>query len=96
MAPTRRGSQQGPVARFDRSPIAEWPGLHAITLPTPWEADSVQVYLIDMNLFQRMNKIYMEFFPEPRPARTTVGVAALVGESKIEITVTAWKAPKAK
>ncbi len=63
---------------------------------TPADAVAVQVYLTDMNLFQRMNKIYMEFFPEPRPARTTVGVAALVGESKIEITVTAWKAPKTK
>ena len=47
MAPTRRGSQQGPVARFERSPIADWPAIHAITLPTPWDTDSVQVYLIE-------------------------------------------------
>lgn len=55
------------------------------------DAVAVQVYLTDMTLFQRMNKVYMEVFPEPRPARTTVGVAALVGTAKIEITVTAWK-----
>ena len=55
------------------------------------DAVAVQVYLTDMSLFPRMNKVYMEVLPEPRPARTTVGVASLVGTAKIEITVTAWK-----
>lgn len=55
------------------------------------DAVAVQVYLTDMDLFQRMNAVYTTFFPEPRPARTTVGVARLVGTAKIEITVTAWK-----
>lgn len=53
------------------------------------DAVTVQVYLTDMGLFDRMNKVYIEYFPEPRPTRTTVGVARLVGTSKIEITVTA-------
>jgi 2-iminobutanoate/2-iminopropanoate deaminase len=52
---------------------------------------SVQVYLTDMELFDRMNAVYMKRFPEPRPARTTVGVAKLVGTARIEITVTARK-----
>ncbi len=56
---------------------------------TPADAVAVQVYLTDMDLFDRMNKVYMTYFPEPRPARTTVGVAKLVGKSRIEITVTA-------
>ncbi len=56
---------------------------------TPAHAIAVQVYLTDMDLFDRMNKVYMSYFPEPRPARTTVGVAKLVGKSRIEITVTA-------
>jgi enamine deaminase RidA (YjgF/YER057c/UK114 family) len=38
----------------------------------------------------------MQFFPEPRPARTTVGVAKLVGPARIEITVTAYKEPAAQ
>jgi reactive intermediate/imine deaminase len=54
-------------------------------------AVSVQVYLTDMNLFQRMNAVYTTYFKEPRPARTTVGVAKLVGTARIEITVTAAK-----
>jgi 2-iminobutanoate/2-iminopropanoate deaminase len=58
------------------------------------DAVAVQVYLTDMELFQRMNAVYMKYFPEPRPARTTVGVAKLVGPAKIEITVTAYKAEK--
>lgn len=55
------------------------------------DAVSVQVYLTDIDLFQRMNTVYMTYFPEPRPARTTVGVAKLVGTARIEITVTARK-----
>jgi 2-iminobutanoate/2-iminopropanoate deaminase len=50
---------------------------------------SVQVYLTDMDLFPRMNAVYTTVFPEPRPTRTTVGVAKLVGTARIEITVTA-------
>jgi len=57
------------------------------------DAVAVQVYLTDMSLFQRMNAVYVKTLPEPRPARTTVGIAKLVGDAKIEITVTAWKDP---
>ena len=52
-------------------------------------AVAVQVYLTDMTLFPRMNGVYTTYFKEPRPARTTVGVAKLVGTARIEITVTA-------
>jgi reactive intermediate/imine deaminase len=55
------------------------------------DAVAVQVYLTDMSTFQAMNSVYMKYFPEPRPARTTVGVKELVGPARIEITVTAWK-----
>jgi 2-iminobutanoate/2-iminopropanoate deaminase len=53
---------------------------------------SVQVYLTDMDHFARMNAVYSTFFPDPRPARTTVGVTKLAApEAHIEITVTAKK-----
>jgi 2-iminobutanoate/2-iminopropanoate deaminase len=53
---------------------------------------SVQVYLTDMELFARMNAVYTTFFPEPRPARTTVGVTKLASpDAHIEVTVTARK-----
>src|SRR5690349_12134994 len=53
---------------------------------------SVQVYLTDMSLFQRMNNIYTTYFKTDRPARTTLGVAKLaVPDAHIEITVTAHR-----
>jgi 2-iminobutanoate/2-iminopropanoate deaminase len=53
---------------------------------------SVQVYLTDMDLFQRMNTVYAGVFKAPRPARTTVGVTKLASpQAHIEITVTAKK-----
>jgi 2-iminobutanoate/2-iminopropanoate deaminase len=56
------------------------------------DAVSVQVYLTDMELFQRMNAVYTQTFKEPRPTRTTVGVTRLAGAgAHIEITVTARK-----
>lgn len=53
---------------------------------------SVQVYLTDISLFARMNAVYTSVLPDPRPARTTVGVAKLASPAAhIEITVTARK-----
>ena len=52
---------------------------------------SVQVYLTDGATFARMNTVYTAFFKEPRPTRTTVVVAKLVGPGHIEITATARK-----
>jgi 2-iminobutanoate/2-iminopropanoate deaminase len=51
---------------------------------------AVQVYLTDMELFQRMNAIYLTYFKDQRPSRTTLGITKLaVPEAHIEITVTA-------
>jgi reactive intermediate/imine deaminase len=58
---------------------------------TPSDVVSVQVYLTDGATFERMNTVYRTFFSEPRPTRTTVVVAKLVGPGHIEITATARK-----
>lgn len=42
------------------------------------------VYLSDIGDFEAMNRVYEGFFPEPRPARTTIG-APLVGGILVEI-----------
>lgn len=52
---------------------------------------SAQVYITDRDSFEKMNKVYTSFFREPRPARTTVVVAGLVGDGHVEITTTARK-----
>ena len=47
------------------------------------------VFLTDMADFANMNGVYAEFFTEPFPARSTVAVAALPMESRVEIEVIA-------
>jgi 2-iminobutanoate/2-iminopropanoate deaminase len=42
------------------------------------------VYLADLDDFAAMNAVYVTYFPEPRPARTTIG-AGLRNGIKIEI-----------
>ena len=43
------------------------------------------VYLADLTYYEPMNKIFRTYFPNGGPARTTVAVAALPGNSKLEI-----------
>jgi 2-iminobutanoate/2-iminopropanoate deaminase len=47
------------------------------------------VFLADLNDFGKMNEIYAKRFPEPFPARSTVQVARLPRDAKIEIEVIA-------
>jgi 2-iminobutanoate/2-iminopropanoate deaminase len=47
------------------------------------------VFLLDMNDFQRMNAVYAEFFPANPPARSTVQVARLPRDARVEIEVVA-------
>lgn len=58
------------------------------------EVVAVNVYLADINDFAAMNKIYTTFFPDPKPTRTTVQVAALVNGAKIEISAIAVRRPR--
>jgi 2-iminobutanoate/2-iminopropanoate deaminase len=46
------------------------------------------VYLKDLNDFAGMNDIYSQFFPDPKPARTTVQAGLLFG-MRVEIQGTA-------
>lgn len=54
-----------------------------------------QVYLTDMKLFDRMNKVYLSYFKtDPKPTRTTVAVTSLADAGRgahITLTVTARK-----
>lgn len=47
------------------------------------------VHLTDLSLFQRFNAVYIEYFPDPRPVRTTVG-SQLLGGMLVEIDVVAY------
>ena len=43
------------------------------------------VFMQDLGEFAKMNAVYAEFFPEHKPARSTVGVAALPRGAAVEI-----------
>ena len=48
------------------------------------------VYLEDSDKYAEMNKYYGEFFKGPPPARTTLGVSQVPGDSRVEITCIAY------
>ena len=50
------------------------------------------VFLLDMGEFKKMNAVYARMFGDHRPARTTVGVAALPGDGLlVEIDAIAYR-----
>ena len=48
----------------------------------------VTAHLSDLDLFERYNKVYVPYFPDPKPTRTTVG-SQLLG-FMVEIDVIAY------
>ncbi|MDQ2777909.1 MAG: RidA family protein [Acidobacteriota bacterium] len=52
---------------------------------------SVTVYITDVNEVPKMNEVYKKLMPDPKPARATVQVAALIDGAKIEISAIAVK-----
>jgi 2-iminobutanoate/2-iminopropanoate deaminase len=52
-------------------------------------AVKVTVYLKDINDFAAMNEVYARYFPKNRPARTTVEVARLPRDLRVEIDMIA-------
>ena len=46
------------------------------------------VYLADMAEFKAMNDVYARYFPDPKPARTTVAASGLPLSARVEIE--AW------
>jgi reactive intermediate/imine deaminase len=57
------------------------------------DAARIGIYLTDMSLFAEVNEVYAEFFAEPFPVRTTVGVAALPKGAQVEMDATVPLAP---
>ena len=53
------------------------------------KAVKVSVFLKDMNEFAAMNEVYARFFPSAPPARSTVEVARLPRDVRIEIDLIA-------
>src|SRR4029453_16619882 len=54
------------------------------------------IYVTDLSLFARVNRVYGRYFQETPPARATVQVAALPLGALVEIDCIAMQAPKAR
>ncbi|MGH9545384.1 MAG: RidA family protein [Terriglobales bacterium] len=52
---------------------------------------SVTVFLADIHDFPEMNQAYKDIMPDPKPARATVQVAALVNNARLEVSAIAVK-----
>ena len=57
----------------------------------PDDVVKVNVFLVDMADFADMNAVYSRQFNQPFPARTTIGVAALPMNARVEIEMIARK-----
>ena len=47
------------------------------------------IFLSDMNLFEKVNKVYEKYFNKPYPARETIQVSGLPKNVNVEISVIA-------
>ena len=52
------------------------------------DAARMTIYLTEMESFPAVNEVYAEFFSEPFPVRSTIGVAALPKGALVEIDAT--------
>jgi 2-iminobutanoate/2-iminopropanoate deaminase len=52
------------------------------------DAARITIYLTEMEDFPAVNEVYAEFFSEPYPVRSTVGVAALPKGAMVEMDAT--------
>jgi len=55
------------------------------------DVQKVNIFLMDMNDFPAMNEVYAKQFNKPYPARSTIGVAGLPLDARIEIEMIAKK-----
>jgi 2-iminobutanoate/2-iminopropanoate deaminase len=62
---------------------------------TPGDVVKTTVYVTDMDQFAAVNRAYVAFFGDHRPARSLVGVAALPMGAAVEVELWAYVAPGA-
>ncbi len=82
----------GDVAAQTRQVLANLGEVLAAAGSAPGMVLKTTVFLADMNDFAAMNEQYAAFFGEHRPARSTVQVARLPKDARVEIEVIARRA----
>lgn len=79
----------GGVAEQTRQVLANLSAVLEAAGLTLGDVVKTAVFLADMADFAEMNGAYAEFFAEPFPARSTVAVASLPKDAKVEIEAVA-------
>lgn len=80
---------EGDIAEMTRRIFANLEAILSAAGSSLAQVLKVTVFLADMNDFQAMNAAYAEFFPASPPARSTVQVARLPRDARIEIEAVA-------
>jgi 2-iminobutanoate/2-iminopropanoate deaminase len=87
--PDGSGMVRGTIDEETRRVIANIQAVLKAAGATLADVVKATVFLDNMDNFGEMNKVYKEFFPENPPARSTVQVARLPGDARVEIEVIA-------
>ncbi len=67
--------------------VAEVLAIEGATLPDVFKTT---LYLVDLGDFAAVNEVWVEFFPENRPTRSAVAVAALPVGARVEVEAWAY------
>ena len=82
---------EGDIAAQTRQVLTNLKGLLEAAGSSLGQVAKTTVFLADMNDFAAMNQVYAEFFPSAAPARSTVQVARLPRDVRVEIEAVALK-----
>jgi 2-iminobutanoate/2-iminopropanoate deaminase len=82
---------EGEIERQTEITLANIRNVLATCGAGPADVVKCSVFLSDITLFPRMNKIYAEFFGDTRPARTTVEAKFHQAAMLVEIDCVAYK-----
>jgi len=82
---------EGDIAEQTRQVLTNLKGLLAAASSSLEQVVKTTVFLSDMNEFRAMNEVYAEFFHAAPPARSTVQVARLPRDVRVEIEAIAVK-----
>jgi len=80
---------EGGIAEQTARALENLKGIVEATGSSLEHAVKLTVFLKDMNDFAAMNEVYARYFPKNRPARTTVEVARLPRDLRVEIDLIA-------
>ena len=81
---------EGGIEAETRQTLENIRGILGAAGATMDEVVATTVYMVNLDDFEPMNRVYAAYFEKDPPGRTTVGVTSLPAGAAIEITATAY------